>query len=208
MDDLGNRWLQERIERSRNVPPEFHHYTSAQGLLGIIHSHNMCATDVRYSNDGDEIAHGQRLLTDLLATYRPTESAPARELLASIPRSLSQLFDLMEIYVTCMCTHLDLAAHWRGYSGRGDTYAITFDSQAAARGVAGQSLPLAREPVEVDPVINLAVRDEADAQAIWSRELEKVDGSIFTGEIVGDPVTVNQVPHSSTGGRDKILRLS
>jgi len=150
MDDLRNRWLQERMDRSRNVPPEFYHYTSAQGLIGIIRSYNMWATDVRYLNDEDEITYGQRLLDYLLATYQPPASWLAHELLTSIPRSLSQLFDLMEIYVTCMCTRLDLATHWRGYGGQGGTYAITFDSQAAARGIAGQPLPFSREPVEYD----------------------------------------------------------
>jgi hypothetical protein len=49
----------ERLKRSE-PPARLYHYTSTQGLLGIVQSNGIWATDVAYLNDSSELEYGLR----------------------------------------------------------------------------------------------------------------------------------------------------
>src|SRR5690349_18151259 len=58
---------------------ELFHYTTAGGLLGILQSNSVWATQATFCNDADETKHGLRLLGDAVASYMakpPAEDFP------------------------------------------------------------------------------------------------------------------------------------
>ena len=49
------------------MPPVLYHYTSAEGLLGIVESGILRAGNFSYVNDASELTYGQELVTDVLS---------------------------------------------------------------------------------------------------------------------------------------------
>jgi hypothetical protein len=65
-------------EAAAEKPPDvLHHYTSSEGLLGIIQAHELWATNVLYLNDASELSDAARILQDELEStpLRPEEYA-------------------------------------------------------------------------------------------------------------------------------------
>lgn len=48
-----------------------YHYTSLQGLMGILDTGKMWASHVRYMNDPEEITYGRKLCEEMLRTVKP-----------------------------------------------------------------------------------------------------------------------------------------
>jgi hypothetical protein len=111
-------------------PPErLFHYTSSEGLLGILEAADLWATDVRYMNDATEFEHGLGLIRDglapLMADHRPsvkTFAEAASGLLDGYRRNLN-------VYAACFCESGDLLSQWRGYSRGVGGFAIGFESR-------------------------------------------------------------------------------
>jgi hypothetical protein len=57
------------------LPARVYHYTSTDGLLGILDSGHLWATDLRYLNDTSELHFG---LTEMLSAYETVSQGPSR----------------------------------------------------------------------------------------------------------------------------------
>lgn len=131
---------------SDEIPETLYHYTSAQGLLGIIESRTLRATDTRYLNDVHELTYGSATIVDEL--YRAANTldphnndgplvgpkAKATELrIAAQTVERGGLFERNELgdaYVTCFCDDSDQLGQWRGYGSDGGGFAIGFQGSA------------------------------------------------------------------------------
>jgi hypothetical protein len=106
-------------------PPILFHYTSASGLLGILRSQRLWATNSRFMNDPTEIAYALRLLREVAPAEIDTFQSKALE---PLKKRLSRIFDDYEkdarVYVTCFCRQGDLLSQWRGYGAVGGGYAV------------------------------------------------------------------------------------
>jgi hypothetical protein len=98
-------------------PPVLYHYTTLTGLLGIVNSKVLWATDIRYLHDEKEFHLAlditRSLLTELRDSSAPSTYAPF------IPSLLSKIdaIDAPGIFVTCFTGNGDLLSQWRGYCG-------------------------------------------------------------------------------------------
>jgi hypothetical protein len=112
-----------------DVPPEVFHYTSAQGLMGIVGTVSIWATDTRFLNDKTEFVHGREICVDELANPR------LEGLFGEICRSLSSAFEAPDFvfFTASFCEADDLVPQWRGYGANGAGYAIGLATPQLAR---------------------------------------------------------------------------
>jgi hypothetical protein len=128
LEKLG--WLGFLLEKP---PAILYHYTSMDGLLGIVNSGRIRATDIRYLNDESESkqiwnALRGRLQQRLAGTSGP-ELANAREILDAIEnRHASGVF--IDVFVASFSELGDSLSQWRAYSSGGIGFSIGFDPSA------------------------------------------------------------------------------
>ena len=123
---LYGEWLRLHDDR-----PEFlYHYTTAQGLLGILQSGRLWASNSRFMNDPSEIVYATRLfrkvsLAELDAFNARGFKAKGVDLVREyIMGWLQEYEENARVFVACFCTSGDLLSQWRGYGAYGGGYAI------------------------------------------------------------------------------------
>jgi hypothetical protein len=113
------------------------HYTTIEGLLGILKSRSFFATHIRYLNDRSELEHGRRILLSFLADKQggaaqatsPVSVSPKELTNFLVSLILEQLDDsarIGEIYSVSFCGAKDqyefdngLLSQWRAYGTDG-----------------------------------------------------------------------------------------
>ena len=128
----------ERESAASRVPtPEgkLFHYTTADGLKGIIEKNELWAASAYFLNDSSEIAYGCGILKQVLDEWvdgkKPTTSIPnrVRQLLQeSIEFELSSnnISGIANVYLACFCEEENLLSQWREY-GQSGGYSIGFN---------------------------------------------------------------------------------
>jgi hypothetical protein len=97
-----------------------YHYTNNAGILGIIESSSLWATDSLYLNDSSEQEFGKKILLDeirirideLKITQTKKDILNFMVNMAVTPKELAQ-----RMYVISFCENGDLLSQWRGYAG-------------------------------------------------------------------------------------------
>jgi hypothetical protein len=110
------------------VKDQLFHYTDLTGFGSIISNHDLWLTHLRYSNDEEEMLHGQRIVSEViaqgLAAKNPPEGASA--FLERVKQKLEQQVD---VYICCFCLKDDLLSQWRGYGANGSGVSMGIDPQ-------------------------------------------------------------------------------
>ena len=139
MTDAHNWILRFQSERDQAAaarrPKNFvlYHYTTTDGLKGIIENDELWATSAYYLNDSTEIMYGYRLIDEALRKWReranPAEDSISGGLVYSLQRQFGH--DYLErniitpIYLTCFCEEDNLLSQWRVY-GQSGGYSVGF----------------------------------------------------------------------------------
>jgi hypothetical protein len=145
---------------TRGQPPDtIFHYTTADGLLGIVKSNRLWASDVLYMNDSTEVEYGRNLIIEVAA-------AVAGETKCELARTLCESIDTVlypvgliggGFYAACFCEEGDLLSQWRGYSGGIGGYSVGLEVRNLRRWGSEKS-PDRRfvlRPVEYDPAAQM-----------------------------------------------------
>jgi hypothetical protein len=98
-------------------PPVLYHYTRLPGLLGIVKSRALWATDIRYLNDEKEFQYALELTKNLLTSLRDSDAPPAYAPLIPTLLAAIDALDSSGVYVSCFTENGDLLSQWRGYCG-------------------------------------------------------------------------------------------
>jgi len=109
-------------------PPTLFHYTSAEGLFGIVTTRSVWATVVHFLNDAQEFQHAIVIARQVLSS-REHECATERE--AKIFRLLSTSLGQVTRANVCafsLTAQGDLLSQWRAYCPPGGGYSIGFSS--------------------------------------------------------------------------------
>jgi len=125
-----------------DIPPVLYHYTSTDGLIGIVRNQQLWATDIEYLNDSEELTHVSAELTERIDSKITSLGAQIQD--DRVNPRISQILVLRKLrdyigfvqaheneeraYITCFCEKDDLLSQWRGYAGAGG-YALGFNSQ-------------------------------------------------------------------------------
>ena len=121
-----------------------YHYTSLGGLLGIIGSRVLRASDIRYMNDSAELRHTLDLLNKQVT----------RRILGGVdhPEAMNAFLDWLSrrivsgpmLFGASFRANGNLLSQWRGYSTHGKGVSIGFDPQEIARRAAAQGFSVGR----------------------------------------------------------------
>jgi hypothetical protein len=149
-------------------PAHFFHYTSTEGLVGIVSSRKFFLSDLLASNDKSEIRYGIDLAMDVLQETR--EHLLSKALLESFQREdrLVGLGDRYFLHAICFCTSKDSLTQWRGYSSTGG-FAIGMDFQKLLARARRAEFAISRMLYERDQQIEIIRRTVAHASNLFDR---------------------------------------
>jgi hypothetical protein len=138
-----------------NLPPTLYHYTTAQGLVGMLQTGRLWATNAHFMNDPREITYAadivQRAVRDAAQEHKRAVDALdsgwmdklitfGRDRAWNAPkieewsRDAVRTFDEQGgAYIACFCQEPDLLSQWRGYGAVGGGYAVGFTSAELAK---------------------------------------------------------------------------
>lgn len=119
------------------TPTTLFHYSSIEGLCGILTSQSIWATKIHYLNDSSEFKLAFEIVNKLLA--RNLFEAP-KIFLDKLSESLYQLQDV-NIFVASFSEKGDQLSQWRGYCPNGG-YAIGFKAQELNKFASAQDFKL------------------------------------------------------------------
>jgi len=114
-------------------PELLYHYTDAAGLVGIVTTAELWATDALYLNDASEFTYIFELIGEELQQIKESwhlHPPGAAEVVGMIEfareLALDALRDKTSFFVACFCEEKDLLSQWRGYARGTGGFAIGF----------------------------------------------------------------------------------
>jgi hypothetical protein len=112
-------------------PPEFlYHYTNTDGLLGILKSNRLWATNIFYLNDKSEITYALQLINEKLQQCKDSSnSPPLKVFFERAQNSISPNSIFRDFYVACFCENGDLLSQWRAYTKNGAGFSVGFTTK-------------------------------------------------------------------------------
>ena len=159
------------------------HYTTAEGLLGILNDSVFWATDLRFLNDAQEAVYARETLVDAVLNV-DTSALPLGHPAHDHPEEFEMEFTGYKnlvagelnspnfpVYVTCFCEDGDLLSQWRAY-GSDHGYAIEVKADAlkmAVEQISGEPHEVNRSLMQVGYGPDAAIEVVASAM----RELGK-----------------------------------
>ncbi len=130
------------------LPETLYHYTTADGLLGILQEKALWATKIQYLNDASEFTEPIQVAENLLRRLARQSEEPGvryaeakREVYRRIREDLRE-WSSVNICVASFCAKGDLLSQWRGYGLPGAAYSIGFDAAKLAQTTVGNRFRL------------------------------------------------------------------
>jgi hypothetical protein len=119
-------------ELELSKPRRLYHYTTAEGLLGIIESRTLWATSIHYLNDSSEYRYAFSLArTTLVETPGGLSPVQVRALFSALEGDWKGLEDQSR-FVTSFSEHKDQLSQWRAYGRPGGGISLGFDFETLA----------------------------------------------------------------------------
>lgn len=146
------------------------HYTDAGGVIGILRSGALWATNIDSLNDSTELHHGFSVIESLLAKVRGSRhvAKAQKEYLQRVVEAAKSDLVRRKLYVFCASEAQDSLSQWRGYGG-GPGYAV---------GLASERAPLISNVVDVvssraglPPQWSKVIYDPSDQEHLAARAL-------------------------------------
>lgn len=168
LDTVTSRLTEQWVSFHRKRPRYLHHYTNAQGLLGMLQSNRIWATNSRFMNDPTEIAYATRLVREIMESVLLKDDT---RWLSKLKDWVSDFLDEYEnnakVYIACFCTQGDLLSQWRGYGAVGGGYAVGF----SVRHIGAQEITSVDPP---EPILRKVIYDRRTQERLvsdWLRGL-------------------------------------
>lgn len=147
---------------------KLYHYTSPQGLFGILRTSCIWATDYRSLNDSTELQYGTKLVVEELES----RAAKVVEADAWFLQQLSNLLKadhnpylgFFETYILSFSEVSDVLSQWRAYADQARGHCLEFDlSDSSLFAVVDNNVPLGLEllPVIYEPAVQRAIINSA-----------------------------------------------
>jgi hypothetical protein len=115
------------------LPVVAYHYTDAGGLVGMLSSDAIWASEYRFLNDRSEVQHTLAIVRSLLLKRTDRQCAnDLRKLCAKILQELDKPQDT-EVCVFSLSEDGDSLSQWRGYAHDGQGFTLGFDVNALVR---------------------------------------------------------------------------
>lgn len=158
------KWYEYPPSASR----QFYHYTSFDGLLGILRTRTLWATSIYYLNDEREFRYGHELIAHFVLSWvpiYPRYEKIQRKFLIDLKAMISD-WDVPNIFVCSLSGEPDLLSQWRAYCPNGKGVAIGFTSESlthSGRAQGFELLPCLYEPQQCEEGVAAVMRDSFNA---------------------------------------------
>ena len=109
------------------------HYTTQNGLMGIISSEIIWATNIKFLNDEHEFLHALNLINEIIPTAKITSEYRDHSIftkyIEDLEKNLKTLDDYVSesIFIISFSEETDLLRQWRGYCPENNGFCIVFD---------------------------------------------------------------------------------
>ena len=158
---------------SSSKPLILYHYTSVEGLIGILESCSLWCTDVKYLNDPIELKYGKKLIYDKLQGYLKMEE---NAILNAILKNLSQIIGILhkyDVYISCFSQEDNLLSQWKNYAskGKGFNLGIEFNTECDVRTKTACIGDISKEHY---PVLRRVVYEEKEQNFIIEDFISKI----------------------------------
>ena len=149
------------LEQHEIVPRDrLYHYTTAEGLQGILASQKLWFTDAEYMNDASELSYGHELIVSQIREVEESSQGIVNRFLRATRANLNT-FKVKGLtpYVACFCEDGDLLSPWRSYANRGGGYALGIRIDPDVRWTLNKKIPKLRKVIYDPPLQNELVRE-------------------------------------------------
>lgn len=108
-----------------------YHYTTLEGLKGIIRARSIWATHTSTLNDPTELNYGKELIIDVLNEAISGSNDDKITYILNQLLIYIKAYDsiLYQTYVSCFCQSDNLLSQWRGYAAKGGGYNLGMNIQ-------------------------------------------------------------------------------
>lgn len=115
-------------EFTYNIPKVVYHYTTPDGVIGIISANRLWASNTLFLNDSLELEYAKNIILSEFSKIKKT--IQGKEALSFLDSTKSYFieWDNKEYYVICFCESNDQLSQWRNYAYSGSGYCIGFDT--------------------------------------------------------------------------------
>lgn len=124
-------------------PKTLYHYTTMDGLKGILESKSLWATKIHYLNDASELSKALKIANNVLENLLKNTSVK-EDMHLEIQKMLMDIDSWRDINwcVASLCTNGDLLSQWRGYGSYGSAFSIGFDVGKLAQSIVAYNYEL------------------------------------------------------------------
>lgn len=125
IDSFLKNWLSKH---ELNSSDELFHYTSLDGLKGILNTRSIWFSHASSLNDPLELQYGRNLIKEVITEYSEDNTDDLlRSFFDQLKMQLDTLGDLIHHpFIACFCEEGDLLSQWRAYAQKGGGYSIGF----------------------------------------------------------------------------------
>lgn len=176
--------LYSSLKTTQPEPPELlFHYTNSGGMLGILNTSRLWATNFRFLNDASEVAYGVALFESIIKErLADTKKDIISEFLGRTLRTANAFDGIFDCYITCFCEHDDLLNQWRVYAESGGGFAIGLKSKEIGRRWGD------RDPIQ-DFVLRKVIYDEREQKRLIS---EIIDSTVQALDEATEGATIEE----------------
>ena len=111
-----------------------YHYTTPQGLIGILENQKLWATEFSFLNDASELSYGMNLSIEVLENEICSHANTILDkYLLLVEDLIKKKKDINPYFVTSFSEYKDLLSQWKGYGQNGQGFSLGFDLKELSR---------------------------------------------------------------------------
>jgi hypothetical protein len=119
---------------NKDKPNILYHYTTQEGLKGILSEKSLWATKIQYLNDASELTRPLDTAHSILEKISENKDNKNVNVLKEMILDID-IWKNINICVASFCKNGDLLSQWRGYGVYGSAYSIGFDTSKLEEGL-------------------------------------------------------------------------
>jgi hypothetical protein len=163
-----------------------YHYTSLEGILGIIESNSIWATNILYLNDASELNYAEGLLREQVLNFQKglgNAFMPEYMFFQSLMKNIEYFFVRNDFFVCSFSEKDDLLSQWRGYCPRGTGFSLGFKFSKLKECVIQQNFSIMRCSYDENEQIG-ALRKLIEQTSLRFRREGKPDWEVLSIELI------------------------
>ncbi|MGN6776273.1 DUF2971 domain-containing protein [Rhizobium sp.] len=124
------------------LPPSLFHYTSSQGLIGIVENHSLWFSDATFMNDGSELVWGVNLVGFVLDNFLADKSPEEKNAGYALREEVERAMLAFQPVTFSMSARNNLLNQWRDYGKDVVPYCIELETRSWLEHAGSSSFPM------------------------------------------------------------------